>query len=177
MTRQAAGCLDPDQFSSLTFRDFPGGTIDDVAARLYRDEPTFMSELEADIAAHGVHEPVELARWIDRLEEGHHRIAAAYRAGRPVPFTRGGGLRMVDEDEQRRWSMRRRQLPEEYAARMAHDPARWREQGHLPQAGQAHSPGSPGQARGPRAAGRAGSARAGRRPGRPGSRTDPELEP
>jgi len=126
------GYLTPDQVRSLTFKDFPGGTIDEVADRLYRNEPTFMSELQADIAAHGVHERVKLNRWADRLEEGHHRVAAAYRAGQPIPFTRGGGFRFVDEDEQRKWMMRRRELPEEYEARMAHDPARWREQENLP---------------------------------------------
>jgi hypothetical protein len=115
--------LDHDQFGELRFLDFRGGDIHDVVRCLYRDEPEFMRALEADVRERGVREPVELGHG-DRITEGHHRIAAAYVAGRDVPVAFPG------EDYPRdpaaaQWSQLRRDHPGEYEARMNHDPLRW----------------------------------------------------
>jgi hypothetical protein len=116
--------LEPEAFAGLQFNDFPGAGIDDVAWVLYHNEPQFMRALEADVRERGVQEPVELVA-ADTIEEGHHRVAAAYRAGVPVPVADGGEPYPVDEAERSRWRAQRLAHPEEYEARMNHDPRRW----------------------------------------------------
>jgi ParB-like chromosome segregation protein Spo0J len=122
--------LHPDQFGKLKFGDFPGGTIDEVADHLYMREPQFMDKLESSVRRNGVREPIELGQG-DRVTEGHHRIAAAYRAGQPVPYVEQGqrGDRSSKETtNSRRWRNIRRDLPDEYAARMNHSQRNWRDQ-------------------------------------------------
>jgi hypothetical protein len=116
--------LEPEAFAGLQFNDFPGAGIDDVAWVLYHNEPQFMRALEADVRERGVQEPVELVA-ADTIEEGHHRVAAAYRAGVPVPVADGGEPYPVDEAERSRWRAQRLAHPEEYDARMNHDPRHW----------------------------------------------------
>jgi hypothetical protein len=112
-----------DEFGQLRFADFRGGTIDDVVEVLHHNEPEFMAALEAHVAEHGVREPVELGSG-DTIEEGHHRIAAAYVTGRDVPMAFYGESYPRDPEGER-WHELRRSHPEEYAARMNHDPRHW----------------------------------------------------
>jgi len=116
--------LTPDTFGSLGFRDFPGGRIEDVARCLYRTEPAFMAALEAHVRQHGVRQPVELGAR-DTIEDGHHRIAAAYRAAVPVPVAFYGEDYPKDAAEEARWRAIRQEHRAEYEARMAHDPRGW----------------------------------------------------
>jgi len=115
--------LDHEQFGALRFQDFRGGDIRDVARCLYRDQPEFMQALEADVRERGVQEPVELGHE-DTIKEGHHRLAAAYVAGRDVPVALYGE-RYPRDPETPRWDQLRRDHPGEYAARMSHDPRYW----------------------------------------------------
>jgi hypothetical protein len=116
--------LTPDAYGSLQFHDFPGARIDEVASHLYRTEPRFMAALEADVREHGVHQPVELGNQ-DTLQDGHHRIAAAYRTGQPVPVAFYGERYPKDRDEEARWGDLRAEHRAEQAARMAHRPQTW----------------------------------------------------
>jgi hypothetical protein len=116
--------LSHDELHELQFCDFRGGTIDDVVAVLHHNEPQFMAALEADVAEHGVGEPVELGHG-DTIMQGHHRIAAAYVTGRDCPVAFYGEDYPRDEEAERRWDELRRSHPEEHQARMDHDPRHW----------------------------------------------------
>lgn len=117
--------LEPRDFPSLRFSDFPGGTIVDIADHLFRIEPNFMRALEADVREDGVSEPVELGRG-DTIMDGHHRMAAAYRVGVGVPVAFYGERYPVDRAQQAWWDDLRRSDLEEYWNRVCHMPWRWR---------------------------------------------------
>lgn len=65
--------------------------VGEFADVLYSREPEFMNRLESDIRERGVQQPVYTRVNMTGQHEihgGHHRAAAAYRAGAPLPFTR-----------------------------------------------------------------------------------------
>ena len=62
----------------------PPWTWDDEAADL--DSRGELADLTESVREHGVREPVLLAG-DGRVWDGHHRVIAAYRAQRPVPYT------------------------------------------------------------------------------------------
>jgi hypothetical protein len=118
------GELTPDTYLSLAFHDFPDAAIYEVADYLYEREPHFMNRLEADIRQHGVSQPVELGE-DNTIEDGHHRIAAAYRADIPVPTVVYGEWYAKDAAEVAAWLAIRQEHPAEQGAAMAHDPRTW----------------------------------------------------
>lgn len=98
--------LQPDQFGMLRGTDpgLKGARIDRVADVLYAREPQFMSQLEAHARENGIQKPIGLEEHKDqlRITEGHHRAAAAYRAGVPLPL----GEQIHDESD-REWAAKR----------------------------------------------------------------------
>ena len=116
--------LEAAGLTGMHFYDFPDGDIEEVAAYLYRNEPEFMSALETDIRGRGVLEPVELQDGTT-VVDGHHRAAAAWRAGSAVPVTRQEPGGAGPSAEHQRWAELRRSHPAEHSARLNHDPDRW----------------------------------------------------
>jgi hypothetical protein len=114
-----------EQLEGLAFADFGGATIEQVAAWLYTAEPQFMAALEGDIKVRGLLLPTELASG-HLVVRGQHRIAAAYRAGVPVPVTDCGYQRSPAETvEHYKWAALRRSFPGELAAWRRHDRHAW----------------------------------------------------
>jgi hypothetical protein len=117
--------LNPSQFSSLHaldegFEEYGGTGISDVADILYSREPKFMATLENSIRRRGVQDPVDVVPEGDRnmIYDGHHRAAAAYRAGVSLPITteaipRTDTVRARDYH----WNQVRNRWPEERDAR------------------------------------------------------------
>lgn len=106
--------LQPEQFGMLRATD-PGlgrAPIDRLADVLYAREPQFMGQLEAHARENGIQKPIGVEAHKDqlRITEGHHRAAAAYRAGVPLPL----GEQIHDESD-REWAARR--TPDERKAR------------------------------------------------------------
>lgn len=76
--------LNPEQFSSLQFDDYPyQTTVKGMADAVYRRAPKYMAKLEKSVRRRGVSQPIMLEG--NKVMDGHHRIAAAYRTGQGVP--------------------------------------------------------------------------------------------
>jgi len=117
--------LMPGDLTRLIFSGFAGAGIGDVANYLYRTEPRYMAALEADIRERGITEAVELLGSC-LLVRGHHRAAAAWRAGAAVPAAPCGHSRTPDQTiEHYCWAALRRRYPGELAAWRQHDPHSW----------------------------------------------------
>jgi len=117
--------LAPADLEQLIFADFAGARIDQVADYLYATEPRYMAALEEDIRVRGVSQPAELIGE-HMVIHGHHPVAAAYRAGVPVPVVRQGRERTPAETaEHYYWAALRRSFPGELAAWRRHDPHSW----------------------------------------------------
>lgn len=117
--------LAPADLEQLIFADFAGARIAQVASYLYTTEPRYMAALEADIRERGMRQPAELIGG-HLVIHGHHPMAAAYRAGAPVPVAAQGRERTPAETaEHYWWAAMRRTFPEELAAWRRHDPHSW----------------------------------------------------
>jgi hypothetical protein len=118
--------LSPADLEQLAFADFAGARIEEVAAYLYATEPQFMTALASDIQLRGVLLPAELTGGY-LVIRGRHRMAAAYRAGMPVPTAPAGYGRAPEQTiEHYRWAALRRSFPEELQAWRRHNPNSWK---------------------------------------------------
>jgi 2'-5' RNA ligase len=85
------GTLHPHEFGKLTFGDYPGKDLSYVAQALHHREPNYMADLTEHVRQHGIAHPVEIAHHGEDAWEvvgGHHRLAAAWKLGKPVPYVR-----------------------------------------------------------------------------------------
>jgi len=99
--------LAPADLARLSFSDFAGASIEQVAGYLYATEAVELL---------GEHLVVR----------GSHRAAAAWRAGISVPVAPHGHSRTPAQTiEHYGWAALRRSFPEELAAWRRHDPHSW----------------------------------------------------
>lgn len=122
--------LSPGQFGSLRAGDegYPSGPaagIEEIADTLYAREPHYMTALQRHVTRHGVQDPVQTLSIAgnETIWEGHHRAAAAHRAGVSLPVTDAPGAHDyrvptdAEADRARYWDNVRRRHPEEQLAR------------------------------------------------------------
>jgi ParB-like nuclease family protein len=114
--------LSPDQFGKLRGGDMGlrGRKIATIAKTLYAREPEFMGRLESDIRENGLHNPVHYSPNgpTIQIDEGHHRAAAAYRAGANLPLVQSGTNAALNEDRDHTVQWQRSRTPQEHDARL-----------------------------------------------------------